>query len=127
MDGEFGVRRCKLLDFEWISNEVLLYSTANFSWSLGADHVGRYHEKRERMFTYDWVAWLNSKNGHNTVNQKEREREKRKEKRESYERKERERKRKEGRIDEILYLNSSVLPKCPTQNEPTFYFMVTHT
>ena len=28
MDGEFGVGRCKLL--EWISNEVLLYSTGNY-------------------------------------------------------------------------------------------------
>ena len=27
MDGEFGVGRYTLLHFEWISNEVLLYST----------------------------------------------------------------------------------------------------
>ena len=27
MDGEFGVGGCKLLRLEWISNEVLLYST----------------------------------------------------------------------------------------------------
>lgn len=74
------------------------------------------------------ILFLLQHTQHQALNRKkEREREKRKEERESYERKERERKRKEGRIDEILYLNSSVLPKCPTQNEPTFYFMVTHT
>ena len=29
MDWEFGVSRCKLLHLEWISNEILLYSTGN--------------------------------------------------------------------------------------------------
>ena len=29
MDLESGVGRCKLLHLEWISNEVLLYSTGN--------------------------------------------------------------------------------------------------
>ena len=29
MDWEFGVNRCKLLPSEWISNEILLYSTGN--------------------------------------------------------------------------------------------------
>ena len=37
MDGEFGVSRCKLLNLEWISNEVLPICT----WSLGIDHDGR--------------------------------------------------------------------------------------
>ena len=41
MDWEFGVRRCKVLHFEWISGEVLLYSTGNHIWSLGIDHEGR--------------------------------------------------------------------------------------
>ena len=41
MDWEFGVSRCKLLYLEWISNEVLLYSTGNYSQSLGIDHDGR--------------------------------------------------------------------------------------
>ena len=41
MDGEFGVRRCKPLPLEWISNEVLLYSTGNSIQSLGLDHDGR--------------------------------------------------------------------------------------
>ena len=30
MDWEFGVSRCKLLHLEWISNEILLYSTGNY-------------------------------------------------------------------------------------------------
>ena len=35
MDGDFGVGRYKLLHLEWISNEVLLYSTENTIQSLG--------------------------------------------------------------------------------------------
>ena len=31
MDLEFAVRRCKLLYLEWISNEILLYSTGNYT------------------------------------------------------------------------------------------------
>ena len=34
MDCEFGVSRWKLLHFEWISNEVLLYYTENYIKSL---------------------------------------------------------------------------------------------
>ena len=30
MDWEFGLSRGKLLHLEWISNEILLYSTENF-------------------------------------------------------------------------------------------------
>ena len=41
MDGESGVGRCKLLHLEWISNEVLLYSTGNYIQSLGIEHDGR--------------------------------------------------------------------------------------
>ena len=41
MDWEFGVSRCKLLHLEWISNEVLLYSTGNYIWFLGIDHGGK--------------------------------------------------------------------------------------
>ena len=29
-DWEFGVNRCKLLHLEWISNEILLYSTGDY-------------------------------------------------------------------------------------------------
>ena len=35
MDRDFGVGRCKLLLLEWISIEVLLYSTGNYIKSLG--------------------------------------------------------------------------------------------
>ena len=41
VDWEFGVSRCKLLHLEWISNEVLLYSTENYIQSPGIDHDGR--------------------------------------------------------------------------------------
>ena len=41
MDGEFGFGRCKLLHLEWISYEVLLYSTGNYIQSLGIDQNGR--------------------------------------------------------------------------------------
>ena len=41
MDWEFGVRRCKLFHLEWIGSEVLLYSTGNYSQSLGIDQDGR--------------------------------------------------------------------------------------
>ena len=30
MDWEVGVNRCKLLPLEWISNEILLYSTGSY-------------------------------------------------------------------------------------------------
>ena len=39
--GEFGVGRCELLHLEWISNEVLLYSTGKYIQSLGKKHDGR--------------------------------------------------------------------------------------
>ena len=35
MDMEFRVSKCKLLHLEWISNEVLLYSTGTISSLLG--------------------------------------------------------------------------------------------
>ena len=41
MDDQFGISRCKLLHFEWISNELLLYSRGNYVQSLGIDHDGR--------------------------------------------------------------------------------------
>ena len=34
MDWEFGVSGCKLLHLEWISNELLLYSTGSYVQSL---------------------------------------------------------------------------------------------
>ena len=41
MDKEFGVGRCKLLHLQWISNEVLLYSTGNYIQFFEIDHNGR--------------------------------------------------------------------------------------
>ena len=41
MDREFEVGNYKLLHLEWISNEVLLYSTGDSIPSLGIDHDGR--------------------------------------------------------------------------------------
>ena len=41
VDWEFGVSRCKLRHLEWISKEVLLYSTGNYIQSLGMNHDGR--------------------------------------------------------------------------------------
>ena len=36
----------KLLHLEWISNEVLLYSTGNYIQSPGIGHDGKQHNKR---------------------------------------------------------------------------------
>ena len=52
MDWKFGVSRCKLLHFEWISNEVLLYSTGNYIQSSGIDHDGNEY-KEECVCMYD--------------------------------------------------------------------------
>ena len=46
LDWEFGVSRCKLPHLEWISNEILLYSTGNNIQSLGIEHDGRQNEKK---------------------------------------------------------------------------------
>ena len=40
MDWESGVNRCKLLHLDWISNEILLYSTGNYIQSLEIEHDG---------------------------------------------------------------------------------------
>ena len=40
-DWDFGVSRCKLFLLEWISNEILLYSTGNYIKSLVIEHGGR--------------------------------------------------------------------------------------
>ena len=42
MDREFGIGRCKLFHLEWISNEILLYSTGNYVQSLVTD---KYEKK----------------------------------------------------------------------------------
>ena len=40
MDWEFGVSKCKVMPLELISNEVLLYSTRNYTYSLVTEHDG---------------------------------------------------------------------------------------
>ena len=49
MDWDFGVNRCKVFHLEWISSEVLLYSTGNYVQSPGIDHDGREY-KREYIY-----------------------------------------------------------------------------
>ena len=50
LDRKAGIIRCikhiKLLRLEWVSNEVLLYSTGNYVQSLGVEYDGRYYEKK---------------------------------------------------------------------------------
>ena len=41
MGWEFRVSGCKLLHLEWMSSEVLLYSTGNYIPPLGREHDGR--------------------------------------------------------------------------------------
>ena len=62
MDWELGVSRCKLFYLEWISAEVLLYSTGNYIQSLVREHDGREYEKRACIYMNDWVTWLDSRN-----------------------------------------------------------------
>ena len=38
---EFGISRCNLLHLEWISNEILLYSTGNYIPSFWTEHDGK--------------------------------------------------------------------------------------
>ena len=78
------VRKCKLLHFEWISNEVLLYSTGNSIHSLGIGYDERYENKNKNIDIYMgffhiyeyifiylnvWVTLLYSRNWQNIVNQ----------------------------------------------------------
>ena len=44
MNEEFGVSRCKLLNLEGISNEVLLYSTGIYIQLLVMEHDGRWYK-----------------------------------------------------------------------------------
>ena len=61
MDGEFGVRRCKLLYLEWISNEVLCTAQGTISNLLGQNMTE--DSSRKRMYIYIWL-------GHYAVQQK---------------------------------------------------------
>ena len=57
MDWELRVNRCKLLHLEWISNEILLYSTGNYIQSLMMEN-----NVRNRMYicVCDWITLLSS-------------------------------------------------------------------
>ena len=39
-DWEFGIRRCKLLHLEWMSNEILLHSSGKYIQPLVMEHDG---------------------------------------------------------------------------------------
>ena len=54
MDWGLGITRCKLLHLEWISNEVLLYSTENYMESLGIDHDGK-NIRKECVYIYIYI------------------------------------------------------------------------
>ena len=41
IDQKFGVSTCKLLYLEWITNEILRFSTGNYIQSLWIEHNGR--------------------------------------------------------------------------------------
>ena len=58
MDEEFGVSRCSLLHLEWISSEVLLYSTGNYILSLVIEHDGgQYEEKNVYIGMAGWLCY----------------------------------------------------------------------
>ena len=47
------------LHLEWISNEVVLYSTGNCIQCPEIDHDGKlYEEKNVYVYMYDWVTVL---------------------------------------------------------------------
>ena len=46
MNWNLGVSRCKLVHLEWISNEVLPYSTGNYIQSLETERDEREYEKK---------------------------------------------------------------------------------
>ena len=62
MDWDFRVSRCKLLHLEWVSNEILLYSTRNYTQSLVIEHDGGQSKKKHVFLLY-------SRNWQNIVNQ----------------------------------------------------------
>ena len=64
---EFGVGRCKLLHWEWINNRALLHTTGNHSQYSVINHDGKEYKKC--LHVYNWVALLENREWHNTVNQ----------------------------------------------------------
>ena len=61
-DRELGISKYKILHLEWISNEVLFYSTENYIQSLVIEHDGRYYEKKNvYIYMNEWVTLLFSR------------------------------------------------------------------
>ena len=75
MDWEFGVSRYKLLYLEWLSNEVLLYSTGNYIQSLEIMMEDNIRKRNVCVCiyihecVYIFVTLLYRRNWHNIVNQ----------------------------------------------------------
>ena len=65
---EFGVTACRLLCWEWVSSEILLYSTGTCIQALVMEPDGGECEKKN-VYVYDRVTLPNSRNRQNTVNQ----------------------------------------------------------
>lgn len=66
MGWEFEISRCILLHLEWLSNEVLLYSTGNYTQSLGTDQYGG--EERNVSICKTGVTLLDSRIWYNVIN-----------------------------------------------------------
>ena len=60
MEWEFGLSRCKLLHIEWINDNVLLYSTGNYTQYPGINHNGKQY-KKECIYVYNSVTLLYSR------------------------------------------------------------------
>ena len=54
MDWNFGGGRCKVLHLEWMSNEILLYSTRNYIQSFAMEHDG----EKGCMCMCNWATLL---------------------------------------------------------------------
>ena len=59
--GSLGLVDAICCILEWISNEVLLYSTGHYSQSLGVENDGRWHEKKN-VCIYNWLTMMYSRN-----------------------------------------------------------------
>ena len=53
MEWKVEVSRCKLLDIEWISTKILLYSTGNYIQYPVINHNGKEYRKRECIYMYN--------------------------------------------------------------------------
>ena len=53
MEWKVEVSRCKLLDIEWISTKILMYSTGNYIQYPVINHNGKEYRKRECIYMYN--------------------------------------------------------------------------